>query len=290
MKAVSVIIPCRNGLPFLEQTLASVRRQTFTDYEVVLVDDGSTDGSAELARRLDPHIRILRHAGGANLGATASMNLAIARSSSRHLAFLDADDLWLPTKLEEQVALLESEPEVGLVYTDGDVIDAAGVPQYGLMPEGHAETNDPARLLMDCYIRTPSQVMLRRDVLGRVGRFNERYQYSKDHDMWLRVSETARLHFLPRRLTGYRQHPGQQSLRRNQWDEGFSVLANAAARYPYPLGARWRRKAVLYYRLGQHALGQGDRIEAAWRFAQALAHDPARAVSHSFASVLNPKG
>jgi glycosyltransferase involved in cell wall biosynthesis len=110
---VSVLMPFLNVAPYLADAIESVRAQTYPHWELLLVDDGSTDGSGEIARRyaaLDPRVRALEHPGRANLGASASRNLALRHATGAYVALLDGDDLWLPPKLEEQVALLEATP------------------------------------------------------------------------------------------------------------------------------------------------------------------------------------
>ena len=117
----SVLIPSYNHARFMPATLQSVFAQTFTDYEVVVVDDGSCDGSVELLRSYEERIRLFTQP---NRGTYPTLNRCIAESHGRYLAILNSDDLWAPTKLEKQVAVLETQPAVGLVHTDGRFIDA----------------------------------------------------------------------------------------------------------------------------------------------------------------------
>lgn len=117
---VSVVVIVFNGEAFLREAIDSVLAQTFGDYELILVDDGSTDGTpaiAEACRRRRPDTtRVLRHADGGNHGMSASRNLGLAAASGEFIAFLDADDVWAPEKLAGQVAILRAHPEAGLVY------------------------------------------------------------------------------------------------------------------------------------------------------------------------------
>jgi len=117
---VSVIIIVFNGAAFLREAIDSVLAQTFDDYELLVVDDGSTDDTlaiAEHAQGENPdRIRVLRHAGGVNRGMSATRNLGIAHARGEFIAFLDADDVWLPQKLAEQVAIMRADPAAALVY------------------------------------------------------------------------------------------------------------------------------------------------------------------------------
>jgi glycosyltransferase involved in cell wall biosynthesis len=117
---VSVVIPVYNTARFLAETVESVLAQTYTIWELILVDDGSTDGSAaialEYAARYPGRVHYLEHPGHSNMGMCTSRNLGIQRSQGEYVALLDSDDVWLPHKLREQVALMEAHPEAGLVF------------------------------------------------------------------------------------------------------------------------------------------------------------------------------
>jgi glycosyltransferase involved in cell wall biosynthesis len=116
---VTGIIIVHNGAAFLDEAITSVRAQTFSEWELVVVDDGSTDSSFEIARRhgaADPRIRVVQHADGRRHGMSATRNLGLEHARGEYVGFLDADDVWCPTKLEEQLEILHRHPEVGMVY------------------------------------------------------------------------------------------------------------------------------------------------------------------------------
>jgi glycosyltransferase involved in cell wall biosynthesis len=116
---VTGIIIVHNGDAFLDEAIASVRSQTYAGWELVVVDDGSTDASLEIARRhaaADRRIRVVRHADGRRHGMSATRNLGLDHARGRYVGFLDADDVWGPTKLEEQLEIFHRHPEVGMVY------------------------------------------------------------------------------------------------------------------------------------------------------------------------------
>src|SRR5438445_5087534 len=122
--AVSVIMNCLNGAPYLTEALQSVFAQTFTDWEVIFWDDASTDCSAAIARSFGEKVRYFKGPGGQPLGA--SRNLAFGQAEGRYLAILDTDDTWEASKLMRQVAFLEKHPEIDLLASDCWHIDASG--------------------------------------------------------------------------------------------------------------------------------------------------------------------
>lgn len=126
MPKVSVIIPAYNSITYLPATLDSVLRQTFADFEVFIVDDGSSDNTAAWGSQIqDRRVQLMTQA---NQGTCAARNTGIALAQGEYIAFLDADDLWHPTKLAKQVRYLDEHPEVGLVYTWTALIDPEGRP------------------------------------------------------------------------------------------------------------------------------------------------------------------
>jgi glycosyltransferase involved in cell wall biosynthesis len=184
---VSVVVPFLDAARFLEEAIASVRGQQYDDWELLLVDDGSTDGSTAIARRhaaREPErVRYLTHSGFENRGAAASRNLGARRSRGRYIAFLDADDVWLPGKLAEQVEILESHPRAGLVYgptehwSSWNVRTAGGdhVPGLGVQPNSLVEPPILLTLALESAAPTASMsnVVVRRETFERSGGFEE---------------------------------------------------------------------------------------------------------------------
>src|SRR5262249_46275201 len=123
MPKVSVVMPVYNGERFLRESLESVFAQTFQDFEMLCVDDGSTDRSASILQQYGPRIRVVRQE---NAGQSAARNAGVALAQGRYIAFLDQDDLWYPSKLMSQVAAIEANPHAVLVHCDFDRIDENG--------------------------------------------------------------------------------------------------------------------------------------------------------------------
>lgn len=190
---VSVVIPFHDRRRFLREAIESVLVQTYPHWELVLVDDGSSDGSAEIARdyaqRFPAKIKCMEHAGHANLGVTRTRNLGASMSRGEYLAFLDSDDVWMPHKLEDQVELMRKHPEVGLVCApskywfdwDQDVPPESRLQNYipALAPAGRAykspflliHTHPVGKWGAPC----PSSFLIRRSIFEMVGGFVEEF-------------------------------------------------------------------------------------------------------------------
>ncbi|HEX2188914.1 MAG TPA: glycosyltransferase family 2 protein, partial [Longimicrobiaceae bacterium] len=221
---VSVVMPFLDSERFIREAVESVRAQSFPHWELLLVDDGSRDGSAEIARgyaALDPErIRCLEHPGRENRGASAARNLAIRHARGDLVAFLDADDVWLPEKLAEQVALLDARPEVGALYGNtlfwhgwtGAPEDAARdhLPELGVPTDA---TLAPPELLVRCLrgraaVPCTCSIVLRREVVERTGGFEERFRrVFTDQAFYAKVFAETPVYVADRCWDRYRIHP-----------------------------------------------------------------------------------
>ncbi|CUU05427.1 MAG: glycosyltransferase [Fimbriimonadales bacterium] len=206
MPAVSVLIPSYNHAHYLPLALQSVFEQTYTDYEIVVVDDGSTDGSVALLESYGERIRLFTQQ---NRGTYATLNRLIAESRGQYLAILNSDDLWLPQKLEKQVAMLEANPRMGLVHTYGYFIDDAGnrLPQNPLgYPWPRTTCLNPIEDLVRYNRIVPSSAMIRRECFEKLGGFREDLYGLGDWEMWLRIALHYEIGFIDEPLTLYRVH------------------------------------------------------------------------------------
>jgi glycosyltransferase involved in cell wall biosynthesis len=278
MEGVSVVIPCYNSGQYLRVCLESVLQQEHDGpLEVLVGDDGSTDDSAAIAESFGVAVRVLRHPGGENRGVSATRNLCIQAASRSFIAFLDADDLWLPGHLNALVGALVASPAVGLAYDNGYYMGPDGE-AYGQRLAHDHTTLDPARLLLDCCLAVNGVVVPKR-VFECVGLFDESLRYGEDHDMWLRILEAFPAVFVPVFGFVYRQH-AQQSTRSTElmWQQAARVLAKARLRYPYRRSALRKRTAVISYRCGECALRQRQFLRGALFLGKAAVCDPPRAV------------
>jgi glycosyltransferase involved in cell wall biosynthesis len=225
---VSVVIPFLNSEAFLADAVDSVVRQTVQRWELLLVDDGSIDRSAEIARAAaarDGRITYLTHAGGANLGPAASRNAGIAAAQASLITFLDADDVWAPGKLAEQIKALETEPRAAAIFgpteywrswhTDQPEPDY--IPALGVEP-GLVEPPDLLVLSLRSLARTPgpSNILVRREALEQIGGFEEMQELGMYEDQAFLAKLFLRFPVLvtDRCWDRYRLHPGQRSVGR----------------------------------------------------------------------------
>ena len=196
MTAISVVIPTYNRASKVIRAVASVLYQTFTDYEIIVVDDGSRDGTSDRLAPLARHIRYLHH--HSNLGVSAARNTGIKASRSPFIAFLDSDDYWLPEKLSIQMDFFRHCPEAVACQTE-EVWIRKGIRvnprRRHLKPSGDIFESS----LKLCLV-SPSSVMLRRSLFSEVGLFDEDLPACEDYDLWLRISCRYPVSLIPTHL------------------------------------------------------------------------------------------
>jgi len=201
MPEVSVVIPAFNAERHLRETVESVLAQTYRDFEVVIVDDGSSDGTRALAESFGAPVRCVSQA---NAGPSAARNRGIREAVGALIAFVDADDLWRPEKLAEQVPLFDAAGRVGLVYCHAERMDEAGEPLPTVQspkPVGH--------VFKDFLFRNhcpTSAAVVRRECFGRCGGFAEDMVWAEDWHLWLRLARHYDFAAVPRVLVRHRVH------------------------------------------------------------------------------------
>jgi glycosyltransferase involved in cell wall biosynthesis len=220
---VTVIVPFLNAAKFIDEAIESVFGQSYQRWDLLLVDDGSSDRSVEIARRWaaakPQRVRCLEHPERQNLGAGASRNLGIHHAQGRYVAFLDADDVWLPHKLDEQVAILDSQPEAALVYgrdqywyswtaqpqdRERDFLPPLGVPGNSLI---YPPTLLPLFLEGQAAVPGPTSVLVRRSVLDEIGGFVECFRgLYEDQAFYAKLCLRAPMFAVDACWNRYRQH------------------------------------------------------------------------------------
>src|SRR5688572_26534962 len=215
---VSVVIIFLNAQKFLEAAIVSVLAQTFTDWELLLVDDGSTDASTDIAqsyvRRYSEKIYYLEHPGHKNRGMSASRNRGIDHATGEFIALLDADDIWLPEKLSRQVSIMEDRPEVGLLanpalywYEDGVRRPQPMTLPTGVLPPG---AWIPKILQNDNNAACPSSVLIRTSLIKSLSGFEESFRgpmmVFEDQVTWFKTTLASRVYYDPEPLILYRIH------------------------------------------------------------------------------------
>ncbi len=205
MARVSVIIPAYNYAHFLPEAIESVLQQNYRDFEIIVVDDGSTDNTREVLYKYWNKITYIYQE---NKGLPAARNTGIRASQSDYIAFLDADDLWMPEKLELQVGLMDKRQDVSLVYSNVFILDETGGKRKVTYSWSQDVSKNPLKeLLLSCPIPVLT-VLIRRQAIEKCGLFDETLTYSEDWDMWLRLAldRSNRFVIINKHLAQYRIH------------------------------------------------------------------------------------
>jgi glycosyltransferase involved in cell wall biosynthesis len=206
---VSVVLPVYNGEPFLADALDSILKQSFRDFELIAIDDGSRDATGEMLDRLaliDSRVSVLHQT---NAGMVRALNRGLELARGDFIARMDHDDLAHPERFARQVAFLDAQPDIAVVGCAVTLIDEKGkrireveYPRTSEAVAAFLETGAP--------LAHPT-VMMRRAAVLAVGGYREAYRHAEDYDLWLRIAERYRIANLPNRLLLYRQHAAKQS-------------------------------------------------------------------------------
>jgi glycosyltransferase involved in cell wall biosynthesis len=221
MPKVSVIIPTYNRLPMLKEAVDSVLSQDFEDFELIVVDDGSNDGTGEEIKKYRERVRLFQSS--ENRGVSAARNKGILHARGKYVAFLDSDDLWVKGKLKIQVSFLDDNPQYPLCYTDEIWIRKG----KRVNPKvRHAKYSGWIfeKCLPLCII-SPSSAMMKKTLFSKVGLFDEVLPVCEDYDFWLRVSARFPVFFINRRLIIKRGGHIDQLSRRSWGNDRYRVIA-----------------------------------------------------------------
>lgn len=250
---VSVIIPAYNAEAFISYTLDSILAQTYIKIEVLVVDDGSQDRTAEIVKAFaqkDERVILLQQP---NAGVAAARNLAIQKSRGEYIAPIDADDTWYPLKLEKQVQrILQAEPSVGLVYTWSLHIDKAGL-LTGVYIDSNYEGDVYTDLLYTNFIGNASAPLIRRACFEQIGYYNCKLkehngQGLEDWDLYLRIAEHYQFSVVPEFLVGYRQVFGSMSFNVMSMEKSFHLMmADVQQRNPEIPAIVYREATIKHY-------------------------------------------
>ena len=221
MPKVSVIIPAYNAMSYLPQTLESVLNQTYQDFEVIIVDDGSTDNVEDWIKKVtDSKVKYISQQ---NQGPAVARNTGITNSKGTYIAFLDADDLWHPQKLEKQVDILDKSPKVGLVYSWVGSVDEQGTVNSKIR-KNYAEGNVWQKIIEHNIIECGSNPMIRRACFEQVGKFDPQIAYAQDWQMWLKIASFYDFKVVKESLVYYRAHSGNRSKKWYLMEQNYQAL------------------------------------------------------------------
>ena len=266
---VSIIMPVLNGERYIAQAIESICQQTFGSYELLVIDDGSSDQTREIAlsfaERLD--LKYVRHE--ANQGIAASVNDGIQRASGAFIAFLDHDDLWLPEFLETQFKYLSGHPDVGMVHSDIQTIDAEGTVLEHSAAHCRRRSQPSGFVFRELFMRSMicgNSVLIRKECFDRLGLWDESLRWA-DYHMWLRIARHYKVDYVPKVLTAYRQHATQQTRSStvpvNDVPVGVRAIERLLEEYPevrQELGDRVvnRRIAAQYFDVAYGSCARGE--------------------------------
>jgi len=235
---VSVIIPAYNAETFIEKTLLSVLAQTYNHFEIIVVDDGSRDRTAEIVNtfaQADSRVILLQQS---NAGVAAARNLGIAKSQGEYIAPIDADDIWYPQNLEKKVqCMLDSDSSVGLIYSWSIDIDQADLLTGGFY-NSTIEGEVYQALIYKYFLGNASTALIRRSCFDHLGGYNtqlkaEQAQGCEDWDLYLRIAEHYQFKVIPEFLVGYRQLASSMSCDYTEMAKSQSlVMADVQQRHP----------------------------------------------------------
>ncbi len=273
MSRVSVVIPAYNAAATILQTVRSVQAQSFRDFELIVIDDGSTDATLDvLATLAEPRMAVFSYDNG---GLATARNRGIARATGELVSFVDADDLWTPDKLESQVAALDARPAAGAAYSWTRFVDETG---------RHLRWQEPVRfegdvyrpLLVQNFLCSGSNIMLRRRAMREIGEFDPSALQMEDWEYFVRVAARFPFALVPRYQILYRYWSRSLSwaMASNQerWEEsGRRTIERVFASAPpdcQPL--KRRRLAAFYFRLGQRGLAVAGDSAAVRRAGRSL--------------------
>ncbi len=243
---LSVIIASYNHQDYIAETLRSLEEQTFEGFEIIIVDDGSTDNTVEVAKSTQSRAQIHTQE---NQGVVAARNRGVSMAKGRYICFVDSDDVVLPERFAKQIALLEDDSELGLVFADALIIDSQGVKIGKFSDVYPVVPGDVAQMLAMHYCFTPMiTVMVRKDVLRKTGPFEKPGPIS-DYMKWIEVAHISKVHYDPEPLGCWRRHGASTSKQANKvksYAKTRAALKRILRKYPR-LQAEIGKKIVKRY-------------------------------------------
>ena len=210
---VSVVLPTYNCARFLPESVGAVLSQTYTHYEVIVVDDGSTDNTKDVLNPFMQKIRYIKLE--QNKGLPVARNTGIQSARGKYVAFIDADDLWLPEKLQTDIEYFETHPEVSMVYSKHINIDEKGRVVNGSVKKQLPSGNVFTQLFSEQNFVIASSVVVRKNVFETTGLFDEQLFNCQDWDLWLRIAFHFQVAGINKPLVKYRHNPHSLSKNRN---------------------------------------------------------------------------
>lgn len=284
---VSVVIPTYNRARYLAEAIESLLGQTYTDFEVIVVDDGSTDETPDVAARYSSEVRYVRQS-NSERGAARNHGLRLARGE--YVAFLDSDDFWKPDKLERDLDFLRDRPDVGLVYADVVLVDEKGRPlRTRRLP--HLDGWVTTRLLRENFI-TLSSVLARTAAVRDAGGFREERELSgsEDWELWVRLSTRSKFAHLSVPTCCYRVHSdnsmGDAESMERSMNRALEVIDSSTSLAPAHRRVFPRARSMVALISGINHCCAGNLARARARLLEAVRHSPRILLDPRFAYTL----
>lgn len=274
---ISVVLPVYNQPSLLREALQSVQKQSLKDIEVVVIDDGSEADISNIVNRFGKWARHIRHE--ESQGAAAARNTGIKHANGKFIAFLDADDLWKPTKLEKQLSVFENaDDNVGLVYTGFIQYEIDGT-EWKRYPEARGSIYVDE--LERDRIHPTSTVMIRQNILEEVGGFDTELPSRQDYDLWLRLTEHYKVDYVDEILVDKREQPDSISKDFESRIEGDHAVFEKVKKRSAELNLYTRSRIHSYHHhvIGRDYESNGERWKALKHLSLAILRYPVRPVS-----------
>lgn len=208
---ISVVIPTHNRVDLLPRAIESVLKQTYSDFEIIIVSDGSTDNTEAVVKKYiekDSRIKFIGYSPAK--GGNIARNTGIKAAQGDYIAFLDDDDEWLPKKLEKQLSVFEKSSKIGLVYTGVHIIYVNEGIEYNSLSKEDGDLSK--RILIDNCIGTTSTVMVKKNVLSKSGGFDIKLKALQDFDLWIRICQSVEIGFVDEPLINYYNYSGSKQI------------------------------------------------------------------------------
>jgi len=292
MPLISVIIPVYNGEKTIQQTIESVLKQSFYDFELIVINDGSQDGTLSVINNIqDQRIKVFSYP---NAGQPASRNRGISLAVGDYISFIDADDIWKPDKLEAQLKALQDNPQAAVAYSWTEWIDESGQ----LLGRGSYITENGdvfTQLVLNDFVANGSNPLIRRQVFTTVGEFDESLTNAHDWDMWLRIAAKYQFVAVPSPQILYRKSAGSMSA--NVWGmeaSSLRVIEKAFAQTPTSL-QELKHKSIgnrykyLTYKSLEGNLERKKGLAAVKFLCKAIQYDPSMLLRFKVISIVSLK-
>lgn len=268
-----MIFPCYNGERWLRNAIESVLEQSYRDFELVIIDDGSTDNTPNIISSYASHKRV-HCIFQENRGFSAANNRGIIESEGSFVGFIGQDDLWLPHKLQEQMDYQKKHEDVDLIHSNLYHINSNGIVTRKRNPKipDFLSTRELIEYLFFRNFICFQTAIVRRECFQDVGLFDERMVAFSDHDLWLRIANKFKFGYIDRPLVKKRYHQNQlmKTGKESAIRDEFLIAQKAVNRYPFLAELKRKRFSKLYLSLGLTLLEKGDKAKAKNQFIKSM--------------------